>query len=133
MRFLGVDPGGKRMGLAFGDDETGIATPFKILEYRGASAAAVILKDIAQAHQATCIVIGLPTAEDGSLTAACARSQALAQALDELGVETSLQSEFLTSNEARRRASDAGLSRSKPVDHFAAQVLLEEFLALRQV
>jgi len=40
-----------------------------------------------------------------------------------------LQGEFLTTNEARRRARAAGRSPRRPVDDIAAQILLEEHLA----
>lgn len=128
MRYLGVDPGGKRMGLAVGDDFTSIATPLKILPYTGAKRAAETLKSMMPDHRIDVVVIGFPTAEDGSRTAACARSEAIATNLNDLGVETVFQSEFLTTNEARRRAAEVGLRKSEPVDHLAAQILLEEFL-----
>ena len=51
--------------------------------------------------------------------------------LRELGMEVELQPEYLSTNEARRRASSAGLSRDQPVDHVAAQIILEDFLAIR--
>jgi putative Holliday junction resolvase len=133
VRFFGIDPGGKRMGLAIGDDFTSIATPLKILPYAGAKKAAETLKSMMGHHDVQMIVIGFPTAEDGSPTPACARSEAIAKALDELGVATDFQSEFLTTNEARRRAAEAGLRRSDHVDHIAAQVLLEEYLQSRCV
>ncbi len=116
------------MGLAIGDDFTSIATPLKILPYTGAKKAAETLRSLMGDHNVEIIVIGFPTAEDGSRTPACARSEAIARALNELGVETAFQSEFLTTNEARRRASEAGLRKSSPVDHLAAQILLEEYL-----
>ena len=116
------------MGLAIGDDLTSIATPLKILPYTGAKQAAETLKAMMGDHGVTMIVIGFPTTEDGSRTAACARSEAMAKTLNDLGVETAFQAEFLTTNEARRRAADAGLRPSNPVDHLAAQILLEEFL-----
>ena len=77
------------------------------------------------------MVIGLPTNADGELTAACRRSQALAEALHDLGLETALQPEYLTTNEARRRAHEAGLPGTSPVDHLAAQIVLEEHLSTR--
>jgi len=40
-----------------------------------------------------------------------------------------LQPEFLSTREARQRAREAGLPPDRPVDHLAAQVILEEHLA----
>ena len=33
MRYLAIDPGTKRIGLAVGDDETGIVSPVTVIEY----------------------------------------------------------------------------------------------------
>jgi putative Holliday junction resolvase len=128
MRYLGVDPGGQRIGLALGDSRTGIASPHEVLPYGGIQAAAEMIHRQAERLGADCIVIGNPTAADGRPTPACRRSQALAEALQARGLEVVLQSELLTTNEARRRARDAGVPRGRPIDHIAAQVMLEEYL-----
>ncbi len=133
MRFLGIDPGGKRLGLALGDDLTGFATPLEVVSYQGSVHAASLIVEAMDEYGAEIAVIGLPTAADGSQTPACARSLALAQALAELGVETALQAEFLTTNEARRRAKSANRRTGLPVDDIAAQVILEEYLAGRSL
>lgn len=131
MRFLGIDPGGKRLGLALGDDLTGFATPLEVVGYQGPVHAARLIVEAMDEYGAEIAVIGLPTAADGSQTPACARSLALAGALSELGVETALQAEFLTTNEARRRAKSSNRRSGQPVDDLAAQVILEEYLAGR--
>ena len=119
------------MGIAVGNDLTGIASPLQVVPYAGARAAALLIADLAAHHCAGCIVVGLPTNADGELTPACARSEALADHLRQLELRVELQPEYLSTNEARRRARVAGLDRGKPVDHLAAQVLLEDFLAVR--
>jgi putative Holliday junction resolvase len=131
VRYLGVDPGGKRVGLALADDETGIVVPLKVIAYGGLERAAEELARTAAELAADCVVIGLPTSASGEPTAACARSQALATALEERGHRVALQGEYLSTNEARRRAREAGLKRDQPIDHLAAQVLLEEYLDRR--
>jgi putative Holliday junction resolvase len=129
MRYLGVDPGGRRIGLAVGDDGTGVATPLEVVAYDGAAAAAQLIAEAARRLAAGCVVVGLPTLADGSTGPAARRSRLLAEHLRTLGVEVVLQSEFLSTDEARRRAREAGRPRSGWVDDLAAQVLLEEFLA----
>lgn len=128
MRYLGIDPGGKRMGLAIGNDVTGTASPLEVLPYGGVDEAARQILRIAREQGATVLVLGLPTDVEGQETPACARSRALAAALEALGCTVKLQREYLSSNEARRRARELGFGRREPVDHLAAQVLLEEFL-----
>ncbi len=128
MRYLGIDPGGKRVGLAIGNDLTGTASPLEILAYGGVDDASRQIARIAAEQGAEILVLGLPTDVEGQETPACARSRALAAALETLGWTVKLQREYLSSNEARRRARELGLGRREPVDHLAAQVLLEEFL-----
>ncbi|MCW8984126.1 MAG: Holliday junction resolvase RuvX [Thermoanaerobaculales bacterium] len=131
MRYLGVDPGGKRMGLAIGDDTTGVASPLEIVPYEGVDRAAQQIAALASKVGAARVVLGLPSLEDGSRGPASRRTERLAEALEALGVEVALQSEFLSTDEARRRARAAGRPPRQPVDDIAAQVLLEEHLTSR--
>jgi RNase H-fold protein (predicted Holliday junction resolvase) len=50
----------------------------------------------------------------------------------EHGLEVVLQPELLSTREARRRAREAGLPPDRPVDHVAAQIILEDHLAARR-
>jgi len=129
VRYLGVDPGGKRIGLAVGDDATGVTSPLDIVPYEGVVRAAQRIAAMASKIGAERVVLGLPTLENGTRGPASRRTDRLAQALAVLGVEVAFQSEFLSTDEARRRASAAGRSSRQPVDDIAAQVLLEEHLA----
>ena len=128
---MGVDPGGRRIGLAVGDDTTGVASPLEIVPYEGVERTAQQIAALASEVGATRVVLGLPTLEDGSRGPASRRTERLAEALEAVGVEVALQSEFLSTDEARRRARSAGRPPRQPVDDIAAQVLLEEYLATR--
>ena len=87
MRYLGVDPGGHRIGLAVGDDSTGVVSPVEVVAYDGAAVAAQLIADAAQRLAAGCVVVGLPTLADGSTGPAARRSRLLAEHLRTLGVE----------------------------------------------
>jgi len=128
MRVLGIDPGGKRLGLAVGDTTTGIATPLEVVNYGRRVDAAQKIKQFMVGHAAETVVIGLPTNVDGDETPACRRSHALSEALADLGITAVLQGEYLSTDEARRRARALGRKSSLPVDDLAAQVILEEYL-----
>jgi putative transcription antitermination factor YqgF len=119
------------MGLAIGDDATGVASPLDVVPYEGVDHAARKISAVAEESGAACVILGLPTREDGSLGPAARRTELLAEAIASLGLEVVLQKEFLTTNEARRRAVAAGRSPRRPVDDLAAQILLEEHLASR--
>lgn len=129
MRFLGVDPGGSKMGLAVGEDETGVVSPLEVVNASGITAAAQAIADTAGRVGAARVIIGLPSRADGSPGPAAHRSELLADAVRALGFEVALQSEYLSTNEARRRARDVGRPRKKPVDDLAAQIILEDYLA----
>ena len=119
------------MGLALADDLTGVVSPLEVVGYRGARAAAVVIRRVAEDHGADRVVVGRPTGADGRPTPACRRSDALAREIASLGLAVDLQPEYLSTNEARRRARDAGWPPGSPVDHLAATVLLEEYLGIR--
>jgi putative Holliday junction resolvase len=117
------------MGLAVGNDRTGTASPLEVVPYDGVAAAARRIAETAEGLGAGRIVLGLPTLADGSVGPAGRRSERLAGELARLGVDVVLQGEFLTTDEARRRARAAGRHPRQPVDDLAAQVILEEYLA----
>lgn len=129
MRCLGVDPGGRRFGLALGDRRTGLVIPLGIHPYQGVDTTAALLRLEAEKREAETIVLGLPTSQDGEETPACRRTHALAEALACLGCRVALQAEFLSTRAARERARDLGRKRDAPVDDLAAQVILEDYLA----
>jgi len=116
------------MGLAVGDDLTGVVSPLEVVPYGGVAAAAQLIVETAAQMGAGSIVLGLPTLADGSTGPASSRSFILADELRGLGAAVTLQGEYLTTDEARRRARAAGRAVNQPVDDIAAQVLLEEFL-----
>jgi putative Holliday junction resolvase len=128
MRFLGVDPGGRRMGLAVADDTSGIATPLDVVAYDGVEAAARVIVERTQETGAGMVVVGLPTREDGRETPAARRSHLLAEAVRDRGVAVELQPELLSTVEARHRARNAGRKTGAAVDDLAAQIILEEYL-----
>ena len=117
------------MGLAIGDGATGVVSPLAVVPYKGVDRAARKIFAVADETGATCIILGLPTREDGSQGSAVRRTELLLEALTDLGMKVVLQREFLTTNEAHRRARAAGRSPRRPVDDIAAQILLEEHLA----
>lgn len=116
------------MGLAVGDDTTGLASPLAVVPYEGLERAAAEVVRRAGELGAECVVLGTPLAADGSRTDACRRSEQLAAAIGARGLLVVLQGEHLTTNEARRRARAAGRGSRRPIDDLAAQVLLEEYL-----
>ncbi|MHC4065601.1 MAG: Holliday junction resolvase RuvX, partial [Planctomycetota bacterium] len=66
MRYLCLDLGDKRTGIATGDDETGVVSPAGMLPTpRGRDVVAAIL-EVIEAHGPDAIVLGLPLNMDGT-------------------------------------------------------------------
>lgn len=134
MRYLGVDYGTKRIGLAVAESAGGIASPLKMINSHPQTAenARAILR-AADEYAAEAVVIGLPLNMDGTEGPQAKLSRTLADTLRELGsLPVHLHDERLTSHAADHRLLDRELTRKQKKarhDALAAQVLLESFLA----
>ncbi len=126
-----MDFGSKRIGLAVGEAEFGVASPKPPLAASGRlSADAERIVAEAARHGAQAIVLGLPLAEDGSDTKMAGVCRKLAEHLRELGWPVHLADERLTSVEAERAMQGAGLKASQArrrKDGEAAARILERF------
>lgn len=137
MIYLGVDLGGKRTGLAVGDDETGLATPLGAVEVALADADALLrrLADAAAEQEAGALVVGLPVNMDGTEGPAAASARAIAGRLGaRTGLPVHLQDERLTTAEADWAMAGSGLTHKQKKarrDAIAAAAILRDFLAGR--
>lgn len=132
MRFLGIDWGSKRVGLAVADHDT-FAVPLKTLT-RGNGIMEALSKEIDVEEIDEC-VMGLPLNMDGTEGPAALRVRHAAEALRAACQKpVCLWDERLSSFEAEQRLSQAGLSIPKKraaVDQLAAAVILQSFLDAR--
>ena len=81
-RYLGVDPGTKRIGLALSEPEGGIVSPLKVIEARpGAAENARAILEVAEAYDVGGIVIGLPLNMNGTEGPQAKLSRSLAEAI----------------------------------------------------
>lgn len=136
MRFMGVDPGTKRIGLALGDDESGLASPHKTLVPRDPASIVAALIDEAVAQEVTTLVLGLPLRMNGLEGPEAKRARALAKALEQRGkVQVVLWDERLTTMAAERQLRESGLRGAKKkvlIDQAAATLLLQSYLDARR-
>ena len=66
-RYLGIDHGSKRLGLAVGDTDMGLATPIKQLDSSGTPRGdAAQFRPLIEEYGVDAIVIGLPINMDGT-------------------------------------------------------------------
>lgn len=148
MRFLAIDLGDKRTGLAVGDDETAQVFPVGVVEapMREADEGKRLLEALAHAAEENlgarpgraaraAIVIGLPLNMDGTEGPRAALVRAFAQRLAaSLDLPLHFQDERLTSAEADWSMARSGLTRGQKKarrDALAAAAILRDFLASR--
>ena len=124
MRWLGVDWGGARVGIAACDPEERVAAPMEIVP---ASAAFPAIRAIARREEAGGIVIGLPLTLGGDEGDAARRARKLGARLARLGLPVEYEDERLSSAAAER-----GSPRGAPADDVAAALLLQQFIDRRR-
>ena len=130
VRFLGIDIGEKRVGVAEGDSQVGIAVPHSTLRRTSDRQLIAEIKALAIESGTDVLVVGEPRRLDGSVGPAAERARAFARKLGKacaLPVRT--VNEALTSVEAKRRLRAVGVDpRKHPerIDATAAQILLQE-------
>jgi len=124
LRYLALDIGDRRIGLAVGDDTHGLTRPLRTLLRRSVVKDLAELERIARDEQINALVIGLPLTLRGEEGHQAERVRRFATAAEKLGLPVRLYDERHTSTEAEiRGASD--------IDAGAATILLEDFLAQR--
>jgi putative Holliday junction resolvase len=133
MRYLGVDSGTKRIGIALSDTR-GIVSPLKVLQSTGnMQQDARQILSLADEYAVDTIILGLPLNMDGTEGPQAQFSRQLAETIEAQG-ETPVQlfDERLTSRAADSQLVDGRrLTRKKKKarhDAVAAQVLLQSYL-----
>ncbi len=132
MRYLAIDLGDKRTGIAVGDDETGIASPVAGLPIApGPALVRTILRAIEE-HAPDALVLGLPLNMDGSEGPRARRTRAFGTELEAMIARPLFyQDDRLTSDAAEQRLAGSGRThkqKKKARDALAAAEILEDFL-----
>ena len=130
MKFLGIDYGKKRIGLAICDPDEKIASPLAVLKNSPRVIQEIL--DCIEAENADAIVIGLPLNMDDSEGPQARLVRGFAAALkSHTNLPLYLQDERLSSFEAEEKLADAGLTikkKQKRLDAVAAANILQAFL-----
>jgi putative pre-16S rRNA nuclease len=129
---MAVDPGSKRVGLAVSDPTGTIAQALTTVPAEPAGTLAARLAEIARAHDAGQIVVGLPLRLDGTHGPEAAAARQLAHHLRQAsGLPVKMVDERLTTAAAERSLIAGGVRREKrrlSVDRVAATLLLQGHL-----
>ncbi|MDP7008865.1 MAG: Holliday junction resolvase RuvX [Phycisphaerales bacterium] len=135
MRFLGVDLGDKRTGLAIADEEPPMVHPIQVLDIPiGEQLVDAIIHAI-ETHCADAIVLGLPLDMDGSVGPRAKLTKEFGEKItSKTTVDMYFQDERLTSVAAEEHLSQSGRThkqKKKVRDAIAASEILSDFLASR--
>jgi putative Holliday junction resolvase len=132
-RYLALDVGNRRIGVAVSDELGLTAQPVMTLERkRNRRDDLRSLARLARRYAVSAIVVGIPLQLSGEAGPQAQKTQAFAAELGELaGLPIHLWDERLTTREAHNLLYEAGHKRQdhrKLVDQVAATLILQEFL-----
>jgi putative holliday junction resolvase len=131
MRVLGIDFGGKRIGVATGETEFKIATPRAAFVASGTLRIdAEQVKKIATEEQVKNVVLGVPLDSEGAETKMSRICRMLGSEIEKLGLEVAYVDESMTSvaSQASLREFDlTAAQRRRHIDSEAACRILERF------
>ena len=135
MRWLAIDHGTKKLGLAFSDELEILASPFEVWPMDGERTLARLARLCGEEGvQALCV--GLPRHKDGAESATAPAARAFGEALAaRTGLPLRLVNEHLSSAEAERLLRERGVKADKRkllLDAAAAAVILGEMLEDRR-
>jgi len=130
MRYLAIDYGMKRTGLAVCDARETIASPLAVVE--GHKGLIERIRQVVASEGIGAVVLGLPLNMDGTEGPQAKLVLAFASQLGrQVPVPIHLQDERLSSFEAEEKLRDIGLTRGKKrqrLDALAAAGILQAFL-----
>lgn len=121
MRYLGVDYGKKRIGLAVSEGE--LATPYQVLEVEGLDEAVARISRVVKDEEIDCLVVGLPeSGEARGMVEKFIRKIKEIKEIEVIEVE-----ETLSTHQAIQERVIQGLAKDRE-DAIAAAVILQDFL-----
>ena len=131
MRWLGIDYGERRIGIAISDELQFFARPYRTLPFDAELLPEI--RKIVEQERVEGIVVGLPKNMNGTLGPSAVKAQAFADRLSGqlVSVKILLWDERLTTVEAQRALRLAGKNARqsrKIIDQVAAQILLQSYL-----
>lgn len=134
-RYLGIDFGTRRIGVAVSDELGLTAQPLPTLEPSTDEEALSAIRKFIDQYGVLEVIVGLPKNMNGTLGPAAEQALAFARRLQEGGAaKVTMWDERLTSRAAERVLIEADLSRAKRkryVDKVAAVLILQGFLDRR--
>lgn len=133
-RIIGLDHGSRRIGVAIGDTETGMAFARTAIQRRNLDRDLALVGELCTIEEVEQVVIGLPLNMDGSEGLQAEQVRAFGARLSDAGLEVDYEDERLTTWEAGERLAELGRRarrESGELDSAAARVILQQYLDAR--
>lgn len=131
-RFLGLDVGDRRIGVAMSDPLGFTAQRLTLIERQTPEQDARAIETLVNEHETQAVVMGLPLNMDGTLGAQAKKVMAFADTLKtRLRCPVHLWDERLTTMQGERILLETDTSRRKRkqvIDQLAAQLILQQYL-----
>ena len=131
-RIIGIDPGGKRIGIAISDENKIVATPYTTIIKENYKDLLFQIKKIINEYQIDGIVVGNPINMDGSLGPSSQSAKDLAKNLSkDITENITLWDERLSSRGAFNLSNELAINSSKKLkklDENSAQFILQGVL-----
>ena len=135
MRIIGLDHGSRRIGVAIGDTETGMAFARSAIRRRNLDHDLALIGELCAAEETTLVVIGLPLNMDGTEGPQAAAARDFGERVVAIGLSVAYEDERLTSWEATERMGPGGRRASRgsgELDSGAARLILQQYLDARR-
>ncbi len=132
MKYLALDVGERRVGVAIGGSDLRIATPIDVIERRSLEQDTHAFNEIAAKYSVDQLIVGLPRNMDESVGPQAESVQAYAEKIAQaLNLPLTLWDERLTTVDATARIASTGAHGKKSrrtLDAIAASVILQDYL-----
>ncbi len=134
-RIIALDHGSRRIGVAVGDTETGMAFARPALLRRNLVTDLAAIGRLVAADAVQMIVVGLPLNMDGTEGEQAAAARSFGEQVAQNGIGVVYEDERLSSWEAGERLSEVGRRPRREggeLDSAAARVILQQYLDTRR-
>jgi putative Holliday junction resolvase len=132
MRYLGIDFGSKRIGLAVSDELGLIAGTYGTHERKGVKTDTAKIASIVQEKNIRKVIVGFPRNMDGSIGGSARRVEDFVKSLQQiLDIPVETWDERLSTVSAQRvliKGEVRRKKRKKVVDQLAAVIILQNYL-----
>jgi len=126
MKYLGLDYGERKVGLAVGDDQTRLAVPLETIRFSSIDKLLEKVSKVSKETEVSKVVIGI---SEGKMAE---KTKTFAKTLQEkLKIPVIFQDETLTTKDAQRLSIEAGIKRNKRKsleDAYSAALILQAHL-----